>query len=362
MKPIGILGGGQLARMLALAAHNLGLRCRVYDPAADPPAAAVAKHHRGKFENVRTLRQFGSGLSVVTCELEHLPIAALEKLSDVVDLYPGVSAIRVASDRLVEKTFVNAAGIPTAAFAAVDCVEDVDQAIARLGLPLILKTRTEGYDGRGQAVVGTRKDAIRWLRRLGGKQLIAESLVPFDCELSILAVRSRSGEIATYPLVENYHGEGILRWTLAPAPKLDGRIRRRAEEIAHQLVAQLDYVGVLCIELFRVGDALLVNEIAPRVHNSGHWTIEGAETSQFENHLRAILGLPLGSTEPNGHWVLFNLLGRTPDVRRVLELPGAHLHLYDKPPRPGRKLGHVNCRAGDPRRARAQLQNQLGLS
>jgi 5-(carboxyamino)imidazole ribonucleotide synthase len=361
MKPIGILGGGQLARMLALAAHNLGLRCRVYDPAADPPAAAVAKHHRGAFDDAKTLRQFGSGLSVVTYELEHLPIPALEKLSKVVDLYPSLCAIRVARDRLVEKAFVNAVGIPTAAFAGVDCVDDVDDAITRLGLPLILKTRTEGYDGRGQAVVDTRREAIRALRRLGGKDLIAESRVPFDCELSILAVRSRTGQIATYPLVENYHGKGILRWTLAPAPELDRRVCRRAEEIARQLISELDYVGVLCVELFRVGDALLVNEIAPRVHNSGHWTIEGAETSQFENHLRAILGLPLGSTEPNGNWVLFNLLGRTPDVHRVLELPGAHLHLYDKPPRPGRKLGHVNCRAGDPRRARAQLQNQLGL-
>jgi 5-(carboxyamino)imidazole ribonucleotide synthase len=362
MRPIGILGGGQLARMLALAAHNLGLRCRVYDPAADPPAAAVAKHHRGRFDHVEVLRQFGSGLSVVTYEVEHLPIAALEKLAGVVDLYPGLSAIRVASDRLVEKNFVNAAGIQTAAFAAVDRVEDVDEAIDRLGLPLILKTRTQGYDGRGQAVVQTRREAIRALRKLGGSDLIAESLVRFDSELSIIAVRSRTGQIAAYPLVENHHGEGILRWTLAPAPELDRRICRRAEKIARRLLAELDYVGVLCVELFRVGDTLLVNEIAPRVHNSGHWTIEGAETSQFENHLRAILGLPLGSTEANGNWVLFNLLGRTPDVRRVLELPGAHLHLYDKSPRPGRKLGHVNYRAGDPRRARVRLQSQLGLS
>ncbi len=361
MKPIGILGGGQLARMLALAAHPLGLRCRVLDPAADPPAAAVAEHIRGDFDDPDSLARFADGLAVATYELEHLPDVALETVARFAELRPGPQAIRVARDRLIEKTFVRDAGIPTTDFVAVDDQEDLDAAVASLGLPLILKTRTDGYDGRGQLIVRTREEATSALERFCGRPLIAEAMVTFDRELSVVAVRSQQGELVSYPLGENQHSDGVLRWTVAPAPNVGVALQDRAEAIARQLVLSLDYVGVLVIELFQVGERLLVNEIAPRVHNSAHWTIEGSDTSQFENHLRAILGLPLGETTARDHWLLFNLLGDEPDLGRVLELPGAHLHVYGKAPRPGRKVGHVNCRATDPYPARARLQSLLGL-
>jgi len=362
MKPIGILGGGQLARMMALAAHPLGLRCRVYDPAPQPPAAAVAEHVRGDFDDGDALRRFASGLEVATYELEHLPASALAALDGYVEVRPGPQALHSTADRWVEKSFVQGLGIATTEFAAVDSEADLSGAADRLGLPLVLKTRTHGYDGHGQAMVRSRAECAPALSRLGSTGLLAEAWVPFDRELSLVVVRSPSGEVRTYPLVENHHDGGILRWTLAPATAVDSDIREQAEVIARRIVRALDYVGVLTVELFQVGARLLVNELAPRVHNSGHWTIEGAETSQFENHLRAVLGLPLGATTATDSWVLFNLLGEAPDLRRVLELPGAHIHVYDKVPRLGRKLGHVTCRARDPGAARPRLQEILGLA
>lgn len=361
MKPIGILGGGQLARMLALAAHPLGLRCRVLDPAENPPAAAVAEHVRGDLHDLDILARFAEGLELATCEIEHLPDVTLDAVARLIDVRPGPRAIKVARDRLIEKSFVRDVGIPTAEFAAVGDLHDLEEAIVRLGLPLILKTRTDGYDGRGQLTLRSRADAVEALARLGGRPLIAEALVEFDRELSIAVARSRHGEFVSYPLVENHHFEGVLRWTAAPAPNVGVALQARAEAIARALTLSLAYVGVLVVELFQVGERLLVNEIAPRVHNSAHWTIEGSDTSQFENHLRAILGLPLGATTARDSWLLFNLLGDEPDLSRVLELPGAHLHVYGKTPRPGRKIGHVTCRAPDPYPARARLQSLLGL-
>jgi len=361
MSAVGVLGAGQLARMLALAAHPLGVRCRVYDPVARPPAAAVARHFRGDFEDGEALRRFADGLAAVTYELEHLPVRTLEMLTGTVELRPHPRALRVAADRLAEKTFLRGLGIPTADFAPVDREEDIDPGVDRLGLPLVLKTRTQGYDGRGQVVVRTHAMLAPALSTLGRTPLLAEAVVPFDRELSIIVVRSQAGEVRTYPLVENHHENGVLRWTLAPAPGVGDGVLEQAETFARRIVQSLDYVGVMTIELFQVGARLLVNELAPRVHNSGHWTIEGAETSQFENHLRAVLGLPLGATTATDGWVLFNLLGETPDPRRVLAVQGAHLHLYDKTPRRGRKLGHVTCRASDPAAARPHLQEILGL-
>ncbi len=361
MKPIGILGGGQLARMIALAAHPLGLRCRVLDPADLPPAAGLAEHVQGDFGDPDALARFADGLEVATFEIESLPDVALDTLAKCVDVQPRVEAMKVARDRLLEKTFLRNAGIPTADFMAVDDDQDLDRAIATLGLPLLLKTRTHGYDGRGQSLVRSRQDGIDVLARFGAFPLLAESWVDFDRELSIIAVRSAVGEFSLYPVVENRHSQGVLQSTVAPAPNAGPALASRAEDLARTLVLSLGYVGVLVIELFQVGARLLVNEIAPRVHNSAHWTIEGSDTSQFENHLRAILGLPLGSTNATGGWVLFNLLGEVPDTHRVLELPGAHLHVYGKAPRPGRKLGHVNCRAADPSAARSRLQDLLGL-
>lgn len=351
--------------MLALAGHRLAFRCRIYDPSPSPPAAAVAEHVRGDYEDPAALREFVAACETVTFEIEHLPdaaIATLQEHDDTRSQAAALRALRIARDRLVEKRFLNDLGFETAPFHAVDDARDLEAAIARLGLPLLLKTRTQGYDGHGQVLVQSTAEASVALRKLGGRVLIAEAKVGFERELSIVAVRSHSGDVASYPLAENHHRGGVLEWSLAPAPELEPSIHEQARLITRRLMDALEYVGVITVELFQVGRRLLVNEIAPRVHNSGHWTIEGADTSQFENHLRAILGLPLGSTSANGNWVLFNLLGELPDLRRALALPAAYLHLYDKLPRPGRKIGHVTCRVEDPRIDRARLQQMLGLA
>ena len=361
MKPVGILGGGQLARMIALAGHPLGVRCRVIDPSPDAPAAVVAEHVHGELTDPEALARFADGIGVVTCEIEHLSDLALDTFKGDAEMRPSPDAVRVSRDRLDEKTFVRRCGVATADFVAVDDEADLERAAKELGFPFLLKTRVNGYDGRGQARVRSPEEASAALEELAPAPLLAEALVPFDRELSVVAARSTTGEFAVYPVGENHHAEGILRWTLAPAPNLPDALRTRIEAMARDLMTALDYVGVLTIELFQVGIELLVNEFAPRVHNSGHWTIEGAETSQFENHLRAVLGLPLGSTAATGQWVMFNLLGTTPDPARVLEIEGAHLHLYGKEPRPGRKLGHVTCRVQDPEADRPRLAAELGL-
>jgi len=362
MRPIGVLGGGQLARMIALAAHPLGLRCRVFDPSPCPPASAVAEHMHADFTDVDALERFTDGLDVVTFEIEHLADIALETVARTAELRPSAGAIRIARDRLIEKQFLRSQGIATAPFLEIGPNSDLEAAVEGLGLPMVIKTRTEGYDGRGQIIARSRQELASAVTALAPRPLIAEGLISFDRELSVAAVRSATGEFRVYPVVQNHHENGILQWTLAPAPNTSIALADRINEIARQLVVSLDYVGVLVIELFQIGEQVAVNELAPRVHNSGHWTIEGAETCQFENHVRAVLGLPLGSTTATDGWVMFNLLGRAPDIRRVLELPGAHLHLYGKSPRPGRRIGHINCRAAQPDSARARLQSYLGVS
>jgi len=258
-------------------------------------------------------------------------------------------ALEVAQDRLAEKTFFQGLGIPTPLFYPVQTYSDLQDGLERTGWPAVLKTRRLGYDGKGQKLLRSPADLEAAWEQLGGQPLILEAFVPFERELSILAVRSTSGQVAFYPLVENHHVGGILRKSLAPAPITPARLQHEAEHMARRVLEKLDYVGVLAIELFEVEGTLWANEMAPRVHNSGHWTIEGAETSQFENHLRAVLGLPLGSTAPRGHAAMLNLIGLKPEPARVLEIPGAHLHWYGKEVRPGRKVGHVTLRAGTPR-------------
>ncbi|HLU25851.1 MAG TPA: 5-(carboxyamino)imidazole ribonucleotide synthase [Longimicrobiales bacterium] len=342
---IGILGAGQLGRMLALAGYPLGLRFRFFDPAQDACAGQVAPLVSASYDDVDALDRFGEGLDLVTYEFENVPVHVALRLMDHAPVYPPPRALEVAQDRLAEKSAFRDLGLPTAPFRAVDSEQDLRAAVEEIGLPAVLKTRFLGYDGKGQSVIRASDDIPAAWRALAGVPLLLERFVDFDRELSLVAVRGRDGATAFYPLVENHHAGGILRLTIAPAPSLQPELEARARDYGARLLRALDYVGVLAIEFFQKGDELFANEMAPRVHNTGHWTIEGAAVSQFENHLRAILGLPLGSTEPIGHAAMVNLIGEIPDSAAVLSVPGASLHLYGKRPRPGRKVGHVTFRA-----------------
>ena len=355
---VGIVGGGQLGRMLALAGYPLGVRCRFLEPASESSAAQVGERVQGDFEDYQALFRFVQGLNVVTLEFENVPVESARWLAERAPVWPPSDALAVAQDRLAEKKFFHELNIPVPPFAAVETRSDYDAALREVGLPAVLKTRRFGYDGKGQFVIRNRTDADHAWEVLGGRPLILEGFVPFRRELSILAVRGTNGEEAFYPLVQNEHRDGMLRRTQAPAPDLTPDLQAKAEGYARRALEALGYAGVLAIELFEVeGGELLVNEMAPRVHNSGHWTIEGAETSQFENHLRAVLGWPLGSTGMVGVCEMWNLIGSVPDAPAVLSVPGAHLHLYGKRERPNRKLGHVTVRAAD----RGQLAQRISL-
>ena len=346
--------------MLARAGDPLGIRCRFLDPSPEAPAARVGELVRGEYDDPDALDRFAAGLGLVTYEFENVPVDTAQRLAARVPVLPPPRALEVAQDRLTEKRFLESVGIPVPPWRAVSSRAELAKASAELGFPAVLKTRRLGYDGKGQQLIEEPVDVERAWARLGGVPLVLEGFVRFDRELSILAVRGRDGSAACYPLVENLHAGGILRRSLAPAPGVTPALQGRAEEHTRRVLDALGYVGVLAIELFQVGDRLLANEMAPRVHNSGHWTIEGAETSQFENHLRAVAGLPLGSTAARGASAMLNLVGALPDAAAVLAVPGAHLHLYGKAPRAGRKLGHVTLRAAavpelDRLRARVEL-------
>jgi 5-(carboxyamino)imidazole ribonucleotide synthase len=341
---VGILGGGQLGRMIALAGYPLGVRCSVLDPAPDPCAGQVCGHLHGEFDDFQSLYQLVRESDVVTYEFENVPIESARWLAERVPVYPPPLALEVSQDRFIEKTFFAELGVPTPPFKAVSQREQYDEALRELGMPAVLKTRRFGYDGKGQAVIRSPHDAETAWKKLGGRPLILESFVPFDRELSVIAVRGRSGEVICYPLIENEHRDGVLHRSIAPAGDLQEELSERAQEHVTRVMAELQYVGVLTIEWFQDGPRLLANEMAPRVHNSGHWTIEGAQTSQFENHLRAVCGWPLGSTEAIGHSAMFNFIGSVPPNVDVLRHPAAHLHSYSKAPRPGRKVGHVTLR------------------
>jgi 5-(carboxyamino)imidazole ribonucleotide synthase len=348
---VGILGGGQLGRMLALAGYPLGLTFRFLDNDA-APAGYVGQLITGEFEDEGALDALAAGCEVVTYEFENVPVAAARYLERKLPVCPPSEALAVAQDRLNEKTLFTSLGIPTPEYFNIATREDLTMAVAAAGLPAVLKTRRMGYDGKGQAVLRSPDDLDAAWSSLGSGEapLILESFVRFDRELSIIVARSRTGELASYPLAQNEHAGGILRVSIAPAPLLPPSLQAQAEHLARAVVEALDYVGVLAIELFQCGDRLLANEMAPRVHNSGHWSIEGAATSQFENHLRAILGLPLGSTSPLGHSAMLNLIGDAPPLAEMLAIPGCHAHLYGKSPRPGRKVGHITLCDADPRR------------
>ena len=349
---VGVLGGGQLGRMLALAGYPLGLRFRFLDPAPESPVEELADLVVGRFDDLDALARFPAGLDVITYEFENVPVEAARHLARDVPVYPPIAALEVSQDRLAEKTLFTRLGIPPAPFAAVDSLGELRQAVARLGLPAVLKTRRLGYDGKGQFLLREDADVMAAWQSLGGVPLVLEGFVRFERELSQIAVRSRAGEVRSYPLVENHHEGGILRRSIAPAAGVTDAVADQASQAIRRVMDHLDYVGVLTIEFFQTAEGLVANEMAPRVHNSGHWTIEGARTSQFENHLRAVLGLPLGSTEAVGHCVMVNLIGSAPPTDRILAIPGAHLHLYGKKPRPGRKIGHVTLWADTPEEAR----------
>src|SRR5256884_3500578 len=359
---VAVLGGGQLGRMLALAGIPLGVGFRFLDPGPDATAGALGLLVVGALGDETALAHVSEGAAVVTYEWEGVPAAGARFVAATgTAVLPPPVALDVTQDRLREKELCRRLGIGTPEFAAVDDRADLERAVKEVGLPAVLKTRRGGYDGKGQAALREPHDGDRAWSELGGVPLLLESLVPFDRELSVLARRGRDGAAPCWPLVENHHDGGILRRSYAPAPALTEQLQGAAERLAGKLLDELEYVGVLAVELFDVRGELLVNELAPRVHNSGHWTIEGADTSQFENHLRAILGWPLGSTAAIGVNTMVNCIGAMPDPAAVLAIPGAHLHDYAKAPRPGRKVGHVTVTAPDAGELRARVARLAGL-
>jgi 5-(carboxyamino)imidazole ribonucleotide synthase len=342
---IGIVGGGQLGRMLAMAAAQLGYKCHIYAPDEAPPAAEVAaRFTRGAWDDGEALARFGREVDVATYEFENIEAAPLEALAREVPLWPPARALAAAQDRLDEKRFVQGLGGRPTRFAAVGDRAGLDGALAEVGAPAILKTRRFGYDGKGQARLAGLEDADAAWAAVGGRQSILEAFVAFEAEFSILLCRGQDGSAVTWPAPRNTHRDGILACSELPCGEALAPAVAEAEALTRTIADTLGYVGVLAAEFFATSDGPVFNEFAPRVHNSGHWTIEGAITSQFENHIRAICGLPLGRTELTAPRVeMENLIGdeveRWPDLLRE---PGAHLHLYGKgEARPGRKMGHV---------------------
>lgn len=352
MTTIGILGAGQLGRMLALAGYPLGMRFRVLDPASDSPAGWLAEHLAFDYSDRSALEHFASGLDVITYEFENVPLESASYLEQFVPVYPPPIALEKAQDRLVEKSFFCELGIPTPKF-TTDLNNKGD---ADIGFPAVLKTRRMGYDGKGQAIAHSKSELNREIDGKNTDGFILEEFISFDRELSLIGVRNKTGDMKFYPLVENHHQDGILRLSLVTG-NVSLELQQRAEQYARKAMATLDYVGVLTIEFFQKDGRLLANEMAPRVHNSGHWTIEGAVTSQFENHIRAVSGAPLGSTDLLGVCAMINFVGNVPDVESILKIEGAHFHLYDKAPRPKRKIGHVTLVEND----EEALQRKLDL-
>jgi 5-(carboxyamino)imidazole ribonucleotide synthase len=332
--------------MLALAGYQLGIEFRFFDPNAGAPVGQIGQLIAADYGDEAALERFLAGVDVVTYEFESIPVSTVRFVAERTRVFPPLKALATAQDRLLEKQLFTDLGIPTPPFAPVDQIQDLQRAAAKIGMPVVLKTRRMGYDGKGQAVIRDAASLEEAWRRLSGSPLIVEQYVAFQHELSVIGVRDTAGREVFYPPIENVHRDGILRQSTAPAPSVSPRVAAVAIEYCRRLMDRLAYVGVLALELFSVDDELFANEMAPRVHNSGHWTIEGAETSQFENHLRAVLSLPLGATTPRGNSVMFNIIGHIPPVERVVAIEGAHLHLYGKAPTEKRKLGHVTLVAG----------------
>jgi 5-(carboxyamino)imidazole ribonucleotide synthase len=357
---VGVIGAGQLGRMLAIAGYPLALGFRFLDASADSPGGQIAPIVTGAFDDAECIARLADGCDVVTYEFENVPVGALARIPPSVACHPPVEALRISQDRLYEKELFGRLGIATPAFRAVDTLAELETTSTAIGLPAVLKTRRLGYDGRGQRLLRRPADLEPAFAALGGVPLILEGFVRFEREVSIVGARSTTGETRAYPLAENVHRSGILRTTHAPLAR--PALQRAAERHLKRLFDHFGYAGVLTIEFFVERGRLMANEMAPRVHNSGHWTIEGAATSQFENHLRAILGWPLGETRALGHAAMVNLIGTMPEPDRLLAVPGVHLHDYGKTPRPDRKLGHctiVAATARDRDRLLKQLERRL---
>jgi 5-(carboxyamino)imidazole ribonucleotide synthase len=331
--------------MLALAGYPLDFHFRFLDPSPQAPVGRIAQRVTAEYTDFEALEKFAHGIALVTYEFENVPVEAARFLQKMVPVYPDPAALETAQDRRTEKQLFQKLGIPTTEFAVVESAQQLEASLRKIGFPAIVKTCRFGYDGKGQWMLRSAEDAHRLTQEMPGAPLVLEKFVNFSRELSILAIRGRKGEIAFYPLVENHHRDGILRLSIAPAPRLSADLQKEAENAARHVLEALDYVGVLAIELFDCEGRLLANEMAPRVHNSGHWSIEGAVTSQFENHLRAVSGLPLGATRTLGFSAMLNLIGELPEPNEVLAIADAHLHVYGKSLRPGRKVGHVTVRA-----------------
>lgn len=355
---IGILGAGQLGRMLTLDGMCLGHDFSLYDPAGKA-SAGVGRVYNDP--DGKQLDAFLSDVDVVTYEFEHLPLDLVNRIAMDKPVHPVPRALQYCQNRVHEKTLFRDLGINTAAFEVIDSAETLRAATQRLGGRVVAKSATDGYDGKGQAVLDAPEQAEQAWPRIGCEQAIAESFVPFHRELSIVAVRAPDGEIAFYPLAENVHHQGILRFSIAPAPRITPDLEDEAQRMIRMLMDELGYVGVLALEMFQTDEGLVANEMAPRVHNSGHWSQNGAVTSQFENHIRAVSGLPLGETAAFQPTCMINLISEIGSVPDILKLPYTHLHLYGKSERPGRKVGHINILADSLEELRWRTMNTASL-
>jgi len=362
---IGILGAGQLGQMLALAGYPLGQRFVFLDTTGNP-SADIGQTLIDK--NNSRLAEFLNQVDLISYEFEHLPVELVREIEQQKPVYPSSRALQVCQNRGLEKALFTQLDIPTPEYHLVDSLESLQLAVTDLTTkhqkPVVIKTVTEGYDGKGQAVLKTdASDEVEavW-QRIGKRELIVEAFIDFVREVSIIAVRSQTGEVRFYPMAENHHVDGILRYSYAPLANLNEEIQHQAEGYIQALLDELNYIGVLTLELFQQANGqLMANEMAPRVHNSGHWTQNGAVTSQFENHLRAIAGLPLGSTTATSPTCMVNILGRCGDIKELLKMEGCHLHLYGKEERAGRKLGHLNLVARNSATLLAQVEKAASL-
>jgi len=368
VKTVGILGGGQLGRMLAQAGRPMGLEFIVLDPAEDACAAEVGDHIHAGWDDEAALAELGRRSDVVTFDFENVPEASATLIESLCPVYPPPGALFTSQDRMREKSLMLELDIPVAPFFSVSSRPELLAAVEQMGLPCVLKTRRFGYDGKGQMVLRLQEDLERAWQQLGDQELICEGFVPFDVECSIIAARGRDGSTVFWPLTLNLHRDGVLAISMAPV--FDEKMQARAEVLIQRLLDHLDYTGVMALELFLKDGELLANEFAPRVHNSGHWTIDGALTSQFENHLRAICGLPPGDTACRSKSMMFNLLGQFPGIAHQSDAAESwqgevHWHDYHKTARDGRKIGHVTVAAESDtglRAKAAQLAAELGVA